>query len=112
MEPILTATSAPDIGSILSGAIGAARTGAWVPFSAWIAWALLAVANVVNVLRWTSGAGRTVGVYVIAAVTAYATAATVPGSSVAALVLSVVGALAALARTPGAYDAIERGFSA
>lgn len=111
MDPALTSTLSPDLGQILSGAIGAAGAHAWVAFSAWIAWAILAIANVINVLRWTSGAGRTVGVYTIAALTAYASAATVPGTSVAGLALAVIGALAALARTPSAFAAIERGFS-
>lgn len=112
MDFSATPTVTQDLGQILGGITTSAAAHAWLALSAWVVAALVLAANLVNPLQWvpSTSTWRPVTVYLLAAASAYAAAAAIPGSSIVGIVSVVLGAVLALARTPSAYAAIERAF--
>lgn len=111
MDPtLLTVTSTSGLPDLVTGLAAAVGARDWPRLAGWIALAVLAVANLINPLRWVSPpVARLVIVYVITAIGGAAGSLIAGAAWTGALGAAVTACLVVL-RTPGAYATIERSY--
>lgn len=98
-----TAAGLPDVVQGIAAAVGARD---WLALSGWIIGALLFIADWTDVLRFFSGVGRTVAVASIATAIAWAAAAVLPGTTLAAVVgAALMAGVSAALRPPALIEA-------
>lgn len=110
MPELLVDTSTSALPSLVAGVAEAVGARDWPRLVGWAVVAVLAVANLINPLRWVRPVpARMAIVYAVAALGGLA-ASLIAGAAWSGALGSAVTAALVVLRTPGAYDALERAY--